>query len=249
MPTSLNAVLIIALLIAPGYLTLGMIRRRHQLTPIKSEVEFVVATITAGVLVQGIAYLWPGRRVISDYADGVIDHTGLLVAYLIAVLCILPLICGVGASWILRQFSHRLAIAGMDEIARTSYAWMFIGNRKEGSYVRIWLKSNPSRAIAGKLSTESFVSMEEDQPDLYLEEDWDLDENDWFRSPSPHSAGMWVSRKAIDHIEFKSQTPSQNSPSRPSDDRGSRPSVPVKNPPPPPPQATPKKHRAASYSR
>jgi hypothetical protein len=131
-----------------------------------------------------------------------IAQPGLLLIYCITIHLVLPIVFGTGASWILRRFSHRLTIVGLDEVARTLYAWMYIGSRKEGSYVRIWLKSNSSRAVAGKLSNESFVPMEEDQPDLFLKVVWDDDENSWFLCPSRNSAGIWFTRESIDRVEF-----------------------------------------------
>lgn len=56
--------------------------------------------------------------------------------------------------------------------------------------------------IAGVYSVKSFTSAFPHKQDIYLEELWQLDNNQKFLTKIPRSAGLWISADEISSIEF-----------------------------------------------
>lgn len=205
MPNSINAVLIIALVLAPGYITLWIVRQRIDQFTVWSDVEFLTATIAVGVVIQAIAFPWLGDAVTSDYADRNISNEYCLVLWFVQILVVTPLALGTGISWVINKHESRLSIFGLNATARIPRAWTHCFRQEEGTYVRVWLADKPETVIGGKFSTRSFASTDNDFPDLFIEEVWELDKDDWFARPATHSAGIWISPSAISRIEFTRQ--------------------------------------------
>lgn len=72
--------------------------------------------------------------------------------------------------------------------------------RKEGYYVRVWLKDG--QVVAGKYSVGSFASSDRERADLFLEEVWSVDADGYFLAAVPHSGGVWIAADSISRLEF-----------------------------------------------
>ena len=202
MPDSVQALFVVALIIAPGYITLSIIRRRTNSIGVLTDTEFVVSAVGVGVLVQAIAYPWPGRQVIQDYVDKDISNTLNVFWWLLAVLVVLPAIGGTVVVTAIDRLGMRLGFVGLDPSRRISRAWVY-ALRRNGSYVRIGLNGDKGEVIGGKYSTDSLASVDPEYVDIFLEEVWELDQNIFaFIKADSNSYGIWISPDAINRIEF-----------------------------------------------
>jgi hypothetical protein len=69
------------------------------------------------------------------------------------------------------------------------------------AFVRIRLKDRGD-PIGGFFGRDSFASFSEHGRDVFLEQRWALDEDQWFAAPLPSSGGLWVEAERIESIEF-----------------------------------------------
>ncbi len=64
------------------------------------------------------------------------------------------------------------------------------------------------RVVGGYFGQESFAGYTAQTRDLYLQQRWELDSDDWFLQPAASSLGLWIDRDAVRSIEFY-EPPSQ----------------------------------------
>jgi len=79
-------------------------------------------------------------------------------------------------------------------------AWDYVFSRREQSYVIITLTSG--KRIGGAYGGDSFASSYPYDEQIYVEEVWDLDEEQGFRQRHVRSRGMLISASNIESIEF-----------------------------------------------
>lgn len=79
-------------------------------------------------------------------------------------------------------------------------AWDYIFSKQESYNVRIILSDNT--VICGVYGSKSFTSSFPHEEDIFLEQLWIKDEDDWFDKINPVSQGVLISRKDIKRIEF-----------------------------------------------
>jgi hypothetical protein len=103
-----------------------------------------------------------------------------------------------GREWRLRN-RVRL-VAGLNLAHTTPSGWEHFFLRDRTCFVRATL--NDGRVIAGRFGDESFAGYTAETPDLYLQERWALDDNDWFHQRVDGSLGVYVRGDAIVSVEF-----------------------------------------------
>lgn len=95
---------------------------------------------------------------------------------------------------------------GMSYIDRTPTAWDFAVLPEEGTWVKVFLKEQHSSErvvpIAGVFGKRSFASLYRRRQDIFLQEAYDLDDDDGFADPVVDSVGVWIAQDSIDRIEF-----------------------------------------------
>ena len=79
-------------------------------------------------------------------------------------------------------------------------AWDYIFSSRRSYWIILHLKNGSN--IAGVYSVKSFTSAFPHKQDIYLEELWQLDDNQKFLTKIPRSAGLWISADEISSIEF-----------------------------------------------
>ena len=82
----------------------------------------------------------------------------------------------------------------------TLRAWDYVFGKRKEYFVIVTLVDG--REIAGEYSTESFTSSYPEEPQIYLEKTWKLDENGDFEREINQTSGILVLSKDIQSIEF-----------------------------------------------
>lgn len=202
MPT-IEALIIIGLVIAPGYICARFARGVIAFSANTGDLRSLLPAITLGTLVHIIVSPWTSN-IFTFYEHGTLEHhRPQFVAWGLFAVILVPVLLGVGIGWLSNQprVDGLLDRIGLGYIDRTPSAWDFVMRLQQGLWVRVWLHG-VTEPIGGRYDKESFASLAQDRPDLYIQEVWLLDEDDNFLEPYPDSFGIWISHQSISHIEF-----------------------------------------------
>jgi len=203
MPSTLEALAIVALVLAPGYV-LSLFASEVIAFARNERIDSValLPTITCGTLVHLLISPWTLR--ILDYyrADSLPGHSRELVAWGICLILIVPAVTGVAAGQIAHVdlVDEVLDKVGLGFIDRMPSAWDYVLMKEEPAFVRIYLSNG--LVIGGAFSTNSFGSTTAGRTDIYLEKAWELDSEGEFVQPLAGSSGVWVAHNVISHVEF-----------------------------------------------
>ena len=131
------------------------------------------------------------------------------LVWFILVCLATPTLIGYGLGWIVRTgvIGRALARLGMSRDERMPSAWDFaFRGGRPGAFVRVFIHGadNP---IAGRLGVRSLAGVSPHARDVYLEQQWGVDEDGWLTQPVPNSAGVWIDGAQIVRVEFYSATP------------------------------------------
>lgn len=201
MPTSIEALTIVALVLTPGYICLWSARQAIRQFAKQSDAEFVISTVAVGVVVNAVVYPILGRVVLRHYRNGdLVDHDGLVVVWGLLTIAIVPVLLGVGIGRLINRFPRFFVPLGLDPAARVPSAWDFSMQRRQGCYVRVHLTDG--QVVAGTFSRHSYASSDEKRLDLFLEQVWFVDEDGYFLAPVPDSGGVWIAPASIARVEF-----------------------------------------------
>jgi hypothetical protein len=201
MPTSIEAITIIALALTPGYICLWFARQAIRQVSKQSEAEFLISTVAVGVVVNVLIFPLLGHRILRYYRnDTLLDHEWLVLLWGVITIFVVPVLLGLGIGRLINRFARYLGPIGLDPVGRIPHAWDFAMRRKQGYYVRVWL--NDGQVVAGKYSIGSFASSDRERADLFLEEVWFVDEDGYFLAAIPNSAGVWIAPDCISRVEF-----------------------------------------------
>jgi hypothetical protein len=203
MPTSIEALLIVALVLAPGYVFTQVIRRVLAYIAEPTDARFFLTIITMGIIIHAIMSPW-SSRIMDDYLARTLPQNRWEVfAWALTTILFLPLILGevLGKLIAIRWVDSVVRFAGFGIIDRMPSAWDFIMRQRRPAYVRIHTKDGKV-LIAGIYDEKSFVSLATGRTDIYLEQCWQLDEEGNFHQPYADSQGVWVSHDVMGYVEF-----------------------------------------------
>ncbi len=203
MPTTLEAIILIALVISPGYVCARFARDVISLTRDPGDLRFLLPAITCGTLVHVVIFPW-SIRILDHYQQGSLrDHSLQFVVWGLVTGFALPITLGVGISQLAKrpQIDRLLDRIGMGYVERMPSAWEYVIRLKRSAYVRIHLKGQ-TVPIGGRFTQSSFASTTLKEADLFIQQVWQLDENGDFVRPLLDNWGAWISHDTISHIEF-----------------------------------------------
>lgn len=86
---------------------------------------------------------------------------------------------------------------------RTQTAWDHFYSQRQPALVRLTLADG--RVVGGYYGEDSLAAYGEQAGDLYLQQRWVLDDDDWFVEPAPGTLGLWVA--ADDIVSFELYAP------------------------------------------
>ena len=203
MPSTIEALVIVALVLAPGYVlafiasaVIAFVRTD------RTDLAALLPTITCGSFVHAVLSPWT-LRVLDFYRDDALaDHSAELVLWGVMLVLIVPAALGVLAGQLLNidAIDDQLDKIGLGYVDRMPSAWDFVIRTRDSGFVRVYLTDG--NVVGGAFSSRSFGSSTSGKGDLYLEEAWMLDVLHEFVKPLVGTNGIWIASSAIGRIEF-----------------------------------------------
>jgi hypothetical protein len=202
MPSSMDALLIVILVVTPGYILARSTREVIAFDKNSSDIFLLLPAIAGGTTIQLLLYPW-SNRIYDFYRDGALrQHSEEFILWGLSTLFVVPLILGVviGQLSNVDRVDSFLDKIGLGYIDRMPSAWDYVLRLEQSAYVKVYLKDGG--IIGGEFSTKSFASTNPHRPDLFLEKVWHLDKNHDFAEALVDNWGVWITHDSISHIEF-----------------------------------------------
>ncbi len=202
MPTTIEALIIIALVLSPGFVFARVASGVIAFAPEPGDLRFLLPTITCGTFVHIVLSWWTIRIVDFYRADALGDHALQVVFWGFIVVFATPAVLGVSAGQIvnLRRVNDWLDVIGLGYIDRMPSAWDYMIRSDRPGFARVHLKNG--RSIGGVFFDQSFASTTPQRADLFLEELWQLDDKGGFVAPLPETQGVWIAHDVMEYVEL-----------------------------------------------
>jgi hypothetical protein len=204
-PPTGTALLILVAFVLPGFVTLLISERTHAVRDTSSAFERLLLALYYSVLTYALLALigW-----LAHYDRAKIRHLYkheqsvgkiLLFAFL-AILAIPAFIATISRLWLktpVRQwFIGKLRI---NPSHRTPTAWDHFFEQGREAFVRATLTDG--RVVGGYYGPGSFATYGEQARDLFIGNQWELDDDAWFKKPAEASLGIWVAKESVVSLE------------------------------------------------
>ena len=178
------------LLIIPGFISLKVF---SLIIPGRSgsAADSVLEALTYGVLNAAI-WFWPVTIWIAPLAS---ERPWLFTVGMLAVMVLSPAVLAVLVAAVLTSQRMRRLLPHP-----TPAAWDFFFGKQQPAWIRV--KRSDGTMIGGLYGADSFTSSYPSDRDLYIEEQWLLDENGKFLAPVDETKGLWVSMCDGDVLEL-----------------------------------------------
>jgi Family of unknown function (DUF6338) len=225
-PATGTALLILAVFVLPGFVTLlfreRMFAVRGEDTPFERLLNalFYSAVVYAIVIGIGAAAGLDKGDVVAFYKGRKSLGDDLAAAAILAIGA--PLVIAFGGlrwrdskavrPWVLL----RLHISPSHGV---SSGWNEAFEREAGPMLRVTLRDR--RVVGGYFGARGLAGYSEHAQDLYIDERWTINpENDWFGERAAGTEGLWIARDEIVSIEFY-DSPAQPDEESPASDQHS----------------------------
>lgn len=121
-PTSVEAIAVIAILFIPGYIFLQFTKNAVAFIPQNVDARYFFAVITWGGLLH-LGFFWWTRIVLEWYlSDDLDDHQWEVARWAAIVLVIAPLVAGLLGSWIIKLRKNTAGVwVKQDEISHVMF--------------------------------------------------------------------------------------------------------------------------------
>ena len=203
MPTTLEALIIIALVIAPGFVLATFGSWVTAFGERTSDLRFLLPTITSGTIVHVLLSPWT-VRLVDFYEDGSLRaHRVEIILWGLVTLLVVPAAMGIISGWLsnTRPVDRLLDSIGPGYIDRMPNSWEYVMRLQRAGFVRVHLKDGA--VIGGRYSGNSFAGAAEGtSPDLYLEDVWQLNDQGDFERSLLDNWGVWVAADTMQYVEF-----------------------------------------------
>lgn len=211
-PQTGTALLILAAFVLPGFITLLLKERAYTIRGDDSPFERLLNALYYSSLIYGIVgiggwFLGLTKTDITEVWRGEAAYAAYL-AIVVGGLFIMPLVVAeVGRRWSLSRRARpwvlkKLKIdlghsipAGWEQLFAESQGAL----ENRGLLLRVSL--DDGRTVAGFFGERSLAGYTAHTRDIFLEERWSLDEDNWFEAPVRESRGLWISDKQIQSVE------------------------------------------------
>lgn len=202
MPATVEAVAILVAFVLPGFI-LANVYNRNVSRPTPSDTKLAIESIGFGAFNHLVASPFT-LQVFEWYERGTLltKHTGGLFVWCALVIFLLPILFGSVFSLIVeaRVLQTVLGKLGLSVALRTSQAWDYFFQQREGCWVLVHLKSGS--VIGGIFGRHSFASLTPHPRDLYLEQSYEVKEDGTFGEPLGDTLGEWIDGGDIERVQF-----------------------------------------------
>jgi hypothetical protein len=206
-PQTGSALLILAIFVLPGFVTLLIRERmfavRGEDTPFERLLNalYYSALIYAIVLCAGLVFGLSKHDLVQFYhGEKSLDDD--LAAAVIIVIALPSILAVMGLRWrksrkLRPQVLGALAISPSHSV---SSGWNEAFSREGTMMVRATLKDG--RVVGGYFARGSLAGYSEHTQDLFIIERWSLDEDSWFVERAEGTEGVWIAQDEIASVEF-----------------------------------------------
>lgn len=202
MPTSETALVILLLAIAPGYIATSTWARARTWEGRSSDLRTVIQAIVLSAVVQAVlspltvVWIIPVRKTLANYPARV------TVWVLLAVL-VIPVAIGLGWGWVTDKFfdpvDERVRGTFPRLVNRVVHApappsiwdWFFTADRAPARGFLV-IEFNDGNRIAGAFANSSLVLTSPEPHGLFLEREWEMDEEGNVVNELPGSRGILI---------------------------------------------------------
>lgn len=215
MPTTLEAIIILVLLVVPGFLCWQLISSRMPSTFVSdahSVLTFLFFSTLIHVLASPVTICLSSQIVAFSSSLKSIDANNqvfwdwAVFAWVIFVLFVMPIVVAWFVSWLWKKnrLQWILGKFGLSLVQKTPKAWdwFFLTHNKEGYWVVA--EMDDGALVGGEFGGESFSSLSPHKEDLYLESAYYVDENHIFLGLIPNNAGVWINGDKVKALFFYS---------------------------------------------
>lgn len=205
-PQTGTAILVLVVFVLPGFVALRYAEQTYRTRPEEGVLDRLLSALyfsllTYAVIAVGSALLldadtrdvrdlWRGRKPYKSYLA--LAGAGIVIPLIIAELSRRWNRSRL-RRWIMRQ-------ADIDPAHRTPSGWEHFFLQGRWAYLRATLKDG--RVVGGFYGPNSFAGYTAEKPDLYLEERYQLNGEDWFDGPAPGTLGLYIRADEIVSVEF-----------------------------------------------
>jgi Family of unknown function (DUF6338) len=215
-PQTGTALLILAVFVLPGFVTLLLRERMFAVRGEDTQFErllnalYYSALIYAIVLAAGALGGLDKAEIVGFYRGKKSLAEDFEAAALITL--VLPVaIAVIGLRWrsSRRMRPFLLHFIGVSPSHSVSSGWNEAFGREGSPMLRVTLKDG--RVVGGYFGDGSLAGYSEHAQDLFISERWSINpENDWFVEAARGTEGLWIARDEIASIEFYERPPDKS---------------------------------------
>lgn len=207
MPDTVEGVLLLALLILPGFLLVGVSRLGRPPGQPEGDLTLTLRSFAIALAIQVPVFpLWTQNliRDTDEKFSGLIDHADQAALYALVILLLLPLCLGLILRAFLSNAEKKESLSQFDRIlgARLPDSAWDILLRQLGPGDLLIVNLTGNRTVAGRWGDGSFASRGESEvPSLYLSGLWALDSAGTPATPLPDPwKGIWIPQSSIESM-------------------------------------------------
>ncbi len=200
-PTTYEALVVVALIFVPGVIFGQVIRRSVMFYPDQVHGWHLLAIGAGGLLLHTLIFPFGTKWVADWYVAGTIDDYWVWTyIWFIFAIFVWPVAAGIGVSRLVRVewIDRQLDRVGMGRADRTPSAWDWAIDVVESRWVKVYLRDGS--VIGGFYATESLAAAYSSQKDIYLEQMWEIGSDDKFSRMVEDTDGVWISHDMISHV-------------------------------------------------
>jgi hypothetical protein len=197
--TSPEAVILLLYLVVPGYIA---VKVYDLLAPgERRSLGDTIIDILAWSFILLMFWFWPFVT-LYQYSDSLSVGLRYLIVFVLTILAVFA--TPVLAAYLLYTVRHRGFVRGMAEGSSshpspTSWDWFF-SEKANNYYVRFHLKTGEK--LGGYFGENSFATSFPNKQEVYIEEAWQLDEDEKFIEPIEGTKGAFVCREDCALVQF-----------------------------------------------
>ncbi len=217
-PQTGTAVLILAVFVLPGFVTLLLRERMFAVRGEDTQFERLLNALYYSALIYALALAGGAacgldKTDIKELYNGQKSLAEDLEAAAIVALA-LPLAIAFVGLWWRKSRTVRPWMLGLVRISAAhsvDSGWNEAFSREGAPMIRVTLRDG--RVVGGYFGQGSLAGYSEHAQDLFIAERWSLDpQTGWFQERAVGTAGVWMARGEIVSIEFYERSPDEPEP-------------------------------------
>lgn len=212
MPTTIEALLLVILFVGPGFLCARIVRAEipSSFTGERNSIilSMIFSTLIHTILLPYTINMLPNIQEFiaslkqSDNKNE-LSIDWLVFCWIVIVLFVAPLVTAIALSWLWRfepmqPFLSKLGMSVTQTIP-TAWDWVFL-SQTDGCWIVAEMEDGS--VVGGEYGAGSFASLSPHRSDLFLEKEYELDENHSFLDVLPDTVGVWINAEKVKHIHL-----------------------------------------------